>query len=267
MGGSVDRVAHGRDDTLPHEAHDLEPHLDERRARPLGSGADPRADHGLHYGSSVFEGIRAYATNRGTAVLALDAHVARFFQSCKIVGLELRFTPDEIRSAIRATVKKSGHPHCYIRPIAFRGYGALGVFADDCPIDVVIAAFLGRATGARARSRTASTRASRAGGGWLRHAAGPRESPGTTSTRSLVVQEARGHGFQDGLVLDVEGYSEGSGTSSSSRADACTRRRSAPRSSPASRARSRCSSHPTSRSPPCRCASRARCSTPPTRCS
>ncbi len=169
--------------------------------------------HGLHYGSSVFEGIRAYMTKAGTAILALDAHVSRFFQSCKIIGLEMRFTPDEIRSAILAIVKKSGHPHCYIRPIAFRGYGALGVFADDCPIDVVIAAFPWQGhwgSGALENGIDAGVSS------WRRMA--PDTLPalakvaGNYVNSQLVVQEARGHGFQDGLVLDVEGYvSEGSG--------------------------------------------------------
>src|SRR5207342_3186674 len=82
--------------------------------------------HWLHYGSSVFEGIRAYLTANGTAVLALDAHVARFFNSCKIVNLPLRFDAGEIRSAILETVKRNRHEHCYIRPLAWRGYGAMG---------------------------------------------------------------------------------------------------------------------------------------------
>jgi len=170
--------------------------------------------HGLHYGSAVFEGIRAYMTKAGTAVLALDAHVARFFQSCKIIGLEMRFTHEEIRSAILAIVKKSGHPSCYIRPIAFRGYGALGVFAeDDCPIDVVIAAFPWQGHwGSGALEGGIDTGVS----SWRRMA--PDTLPalakvaGNYVNSQLVVQEARGHGFQDGLVLDVEGFvSEGSG--------------------------------------------------------
>ena len=169
--------------------------------------------HGLHYGSAVFEGIRAYATKSGPAILALDAHVSRFFQSCKIIGLEIRFTPDEIRSAILATVKKSGHPHCYIRPIAFRGYGALGVFAEGCPIDVAIAAFPWQGHwGAGALENGIDACVS----SWRRMA--PDTLPalakvaGNYVNSQLVVAEARGHGFQDGLVLDVEGFvSEGSG--------------------------------------------------------
>ena len=169
--------------------------------------------HSLHYGSAVFEGIRAYATKQGTSVLALDAHVLRFFQSCKILDLPLRFSPDEIRDAILDTVRKSGHPHCYIRPIAFRGYGALGVFADDCPIDVAIAAFPWHGHwGPDAREKGIDTCVS----SWRRMA--PDTLPamakvaGNYVNSQLVVAEARGHGFHDGLVLDVEGFvSEGSG--------------------------------------------------------
>lgn len=169
--------------------------------------------HGLHYGSSVFEGIRAYRTARGTAVLALDAHVTRFFHSCKIVNLPLRFDADEIRSAILETVKRNRHEHCYIRPLAWRGYGAMGVFPDDCPVEVAIATFPWQGHwGPDAREKGIDTGVS----SWRRMA--PDTLPalakvaGNYVNSQLVVAEARAHGYHDGLVLDVEGYvSEGSG--------------------------------------------------------
>jgi branched-chain amino acid aminotransferase len=169
--------------------------------------------HGLHYGSSVFEGIRAYSTPKGTAVLALDAHVSRFFQSCKILSLELPYGVDEIRSAILETVKKNGHDHCYIRPIAFRGYGSLGVYADDCPVDVAIATFPWQGHwGSDVREKGIDAGVS----SWRRMA--PDTLPalakvaGNYVNSGLVVAEARANGYHEGLVLDVSGYvSEGSG--------------------------------------------------------
>src|SRR5688572_24577058 len=96
--------------------------------------------HALHYASSVFEGIRCYATPRGPSVFALDAHVERLFQSCRIVRLPLRQKPAEIRQAILDTIRSNELPACYVRPLVFRGYGALGVLPDDCPVEVAIAA-------------------------------------------------------------------------------------------------------------------------------
>src|SRR5882672_2574114 len=95
--------------------------------------------HALHYGSSVFEGLRAYATARGTAVLGLDLHVERLFHSCKIVHLPMRWSEAQVSDAIRATVRANKHDACYIRPLVYRGYGALGVWPEECPVEIAIA--------------------------------------------------------------------------------------------------------------------------------
>ncbi|MFN0007288.1 MAG: branched-chain amino acid transaminase [Planctomycetota bacterium] len=169
--------------------------------------------HGLHYGSSVFEGLRAYPQSKGTSILALDAHVQRFFQSCKIIGLPLEYQPSEIREAIRETVKRNGHDHCYIRPIAWRGYGSLGVWADDCPIQVAIASFSWNGHwSAEAREKGLDVGVS----SWRRMAPDTlpamAKSAGNYVNSALVVQEARANGYHDGIALDVEGFvSEGSG--------------------------------------------------------
>ena len=169
--------------------------------------------HGLHYGTSVFEGIRAYPSTKGTAVLALDPHVVRFFHSCKILGMTMPFEQDEIRDAILATVKRNGHEHCYIRPIAWRGYGSLGVWADDCPIQVAIATF---AWNGHWNPDTREKGLDVGVSSWRRMA--PDTLPAMAKSAAnyvnsaLVVHEARSHGYHDGIALDVEGFvSEGSG--------------------------------------------------------
>src|SRR5437867_1517512 len=169
--------------------------------------------HGLHYGAAVFEGIRAYSTPRGPAVLALAAHVVRFLQSCKIMDLPLRFGAEDVRQAILDTVRRNGHQACYIRPIAWRGYGALGVWPDECPVEIAIATFpWGGYLGPDAVEKGVDVGVS----SWRRVA--PDTLPamakvaGNYVNSQLVVMEARRHGYHEGLVLDVEGYvSEGSG--------------------------------------------------------
>src|SRR5574337_668770 len=81
--------------------------------------------HVVHYGSSVFEGIRAYATPGGTAVFRLDRHVQRMIDSCKIARIDLGYSYDELMEAIKETVRRNGDTACYIRPIVYRGYKTL----------------------------------------------------------------------------------------------------------------------------------------------
>src|SRR5262245_11041201 len=81
--------------------------------------------HVVHYGSSVFEGIRAYATPRGTAVFRLDRHVQRMLDSCKIARLDCPYTYDELMAAVREIVLKNGGTACYIRPVVYRGMKTL----------------------------------------------------------------------------------------------------------------------------------------------
>lgn len=95
--------------------------------------------HALHYGSSVFEGIRAYDTPRGPAVLGLEPHVRRLFASCKIYRLAIPYSPEEIARAILDTVRANGLRDCYIRPLVFRGLGTLALDARECPTEVIIA--------------------------------------------------------------------------------------------------------------------------------
>ncbi|HEX7096276.1 MAG TPA: branched-chain amino acid transaminase [Acidimicrobiales bacterium] len=95
--------------------------------------------HSLHYGTGVFEGIRAYETDRGPAVFRLTDHMQRFENSARILLMELPYTVDELVQAVKDTVRSTGLPSCYIRPIAFYGYGEMGLNTLPCSIDVAIA--------------------------------------------------------------------------------------------------------------------------------
>ncbi|MDP9465092.1 MAG: branched-chain amino acid transaminase [Actinomycetota bacterium] len=95
--------------------------------------------HTLHYGTGVFEGIRAYPTSQGPAVFRLTEHIERLFRSAQIVGMELPYTVAELVTATKATVVSTGLPGCYVRPIAYYGYGEMGLNTLPCSVDVAIA--------------------------------------------------------------------------------------------------------------------------------
>ncbi|MGA0863308.1 MAG: branched-chain amino acid transaminase [Ilumatobacteraceae bacterium] len=95
--------------------------------------------HTLHYGTGVFEGIRAYETADGPAVFRLTEHIQRLFNSAKILGMEIPYTIDEIIQATKDTVRSTGLGSCYIRPIAYYGYGEMGLNTLPCTVDVAIA--------------------------------------------------------------------------------------------------------------------------------
>ncbi|HEY7627570.1 MAG TPA: branched-chain amino acid transaminase [Ilumatobacteraceae bacterium] len=95
--------------------------------------------HTLHYGTGVFEGIRAYATAQGPAVFRLTEHIERLFRSAQIMGMELPYTVAELVAATKATVMSTELPGCYVRPIAYYGYGEMGLNTLPCSVDVAIA--------------------------------------------------------------------------------------------------------------------------------
>ena len=95
--------------------------------------------HALHYGSGVFEGIRAYATDRGPAVWHLDEHLKRLYRSAKLYHLDIPFSREALTDATRDVIRANGLDACYIRPLAFRGYGEMGVNPLNAPVNVVIA--------------------------------------------------------------------------------------------------------------------------------
>ena len=97
--------------------------------------------HGLHYGSGIFEGIRCYETEKGPAVFRLPEHLERFENSAKVLFMDLPYSVGELREATHELVARNGLATCYLRPIAFYGYGELGVACAGNPVDVVIMSF------------------------------------------------------------------------------------------------------------------------------
>ncbi len=169
--------------------------------------------HVVHYGSSVFEGIRCYDTKRGPAVFRLREHVRRLFDSAKIYRMPIPYSVDQIVAACLETVKANGFRACYIRPVAFRGYGDVGLNPQGCPVDVAIAVWgWGAYLGAEALERGVDVQVS----SWTRLA--PNTLPAMAkaganyANSQLIKMEALANGFAEGIALDTQGYvSEGSG--------------------------------------------------------
>ena len=171
------------------------------------------ATHALHYGSSVFEGIRAYASENGPATFCLDRHVDRLFDSCKIYRMEIPFDKQQITEAIQETIKVNRHEACYIRPLVFRGYNVLGVNPLRCPVQVAILTMeWGAYLGPEAIEQGVDVGVS----SWGRMA--PNTFPaaakigGQYVNSQFIVMEATRHGYTEGIALDASGFvSEGSG--------------------------------------------------------
>jgi len=163
--------------------------------------------HVAHYGTGVFEGIRAYATSRGPAILGLDRHVDRLFLSCKIIDLPLEYSKRDVSDAIRETVRRNGHESCYIRPLVFRGYGQIGVLPTTSPVEIAIVTFeWGTLHGAEGLEKGVDVGVS----SWRRMA--PNTHPamakasGNYLNSLMVIREAKRHGYAEGIALDREGY-------------------------------------------------------------
>ena len=169
--------------------------------------------HAVHYGSSVFEGIRCYETNSGPAVFRLQDHINRLFDSAKIYRMEIGHAQEKICTAVLETIRLNNLRQCYIRPISFRGYGSLGGNPLDCPTDTVIAVWeWGQYLGPEALQKGVSVCTS----SWNRMA--PNTMPslakagGNYLNSQLVKMEAKLNGYDEGVVLDADGVvSEGSG--------------------------------------------------------
>jgi branched-chain amino acid aminotransferase len=170
--------------------------------------------HVVSYGSSVFEGIRCYATPNGPAIFRLPEHVRRMTDSAKIYRIEnVGFTREQLASAITELVRLNRMTSCYIRPIVLRGYGEMGVNGTRNPIDVYLACWeWGKYLGEEALAEGVDVCVS----SWTRMA--PNTLPALSKAGAnymnsqLIKMEAIANGYSEGIALDASGYvSEGSG--------------------------------------------------------
>ncbi|MBZ0222305.1 MAG: branched-chain amino acid transaminase [Dokdonella sp.] len=169
--------------------------------------------HALHYGSSVFEGVRVYATPRGPAAFRLADHTRRLFESARTYEIEIGYSEDEINAACADVVRANGLTSAYLRPIVFRGAGGLGVLASDTdPVEVAVIALQWGAYLGEAAERGADVCVT----SWQRPA--PNTLPswakagGNYLSSQLIGMEARRHGYDEGIALGHDGLlSEGAG--------------------------------------------------------
>src|SRR5690606_8491148 len=157
--------------------------------------------HALHYGSSVFEGIRAYATPDGPAVFRLEPHTRRMVNSCKLAKMDLPYTEEQINQAIIETIAKNGHESCYVRPLAFRGSGAMGLEGRKVPVELVIFTLeWGRYLGSDAIDNGVDVQIS----SWRRMAPGTAARWGKIGGQYInsqfITMEAHDNGFHEGLA-------------------------------------------------------------------
>ena len=169
--------------------------------------------HGLHYGTGVFEGIRCYDGEQGPAIFRHADHLRRLEESARMYCLELPYSVDEIGEATRELIRRNGLRDCYIRPLAFRGYGEMGLFAKSAPVEVIIAvwpwgAYLGddgKKHGIRAKV-SSWRRISPASS--IPHA----KASGQYLNSILAKTESANAGYEEAILLDERGFvCEGSG--------------------------------------------------------
>ncbi|MDA8270149.1 MAG: branched-chain amino acid transaminase [Actinomycetota bacterium] len=163
--------------------------------------------HGLHYGSGVFEGIRAYQTDNGPAIYRLEDHVARLFDSAKIFMIEIPFSQSEIVEAAKAVVRENKLESCYMRPIVFLGYGEMGLNPLSCPVSVAIAAWpWGAYLGDDGTQNGIRLKVS----SWQRHDpnALPPAAKGTGMylNSSMAKVEAVKAGYDEAILMSPQGY-------------------------------------------------------------
>jgi branched-chain amino acid aminotransferase len=169
--------------------------------------------HGLHYGTGVFEGERAYETPEGPAIFRHIDHLQRLLQSAELYYMPVPYTLEELRSATHELIAANELRECYIRPIVFRGYGQMGLYPLDCNVEVAIAAwpwgaYLGE------EGKLAGVRAKVAS--WRRfphEALIPHAKASGQYLNSVLAKiEASKAGYQEAILLDQHGFvCEGSG--------------------------------------------------------
>ncbi len=169
--------------------------------------------HGLHYGTGVFEGVRCYATERGPAIFRHTEHLDRLAMSAELYYLPLEYEREELRQATHELIRRNNLESCYIRPLAFRGYGEMGLYAQTAPVNVVIAAWpWGAYLGEESKRRGVRVKVS----SWRRispaslipHA----KASGQYLNSILAKTESARAGYDEAILLDETGYvCEGSG--------------------------------------------------------
>ncbi|MDQ2622313.1 MAG: branched-chain amino acid transaminase [Actinomycetota bacterium] len=169
--------------------------------------------HGLHYGTGVFEGVRCYDGEQGPAIFRHADHLQRFEDSARMYFMDLPYSQEEIGEATRELIRRNGLGSCYIRPLAFRGYGEMGLYAKSAPIEVIIAAWPwgaylgedGKNHGIRAKV-SSWRRVSSAG--LIPHA----KASGQYLNSILAKTESAKAGYEEAILLDERGFvCEGSG--------------------------------------------------------
>ena len=169
--------------------------------------------HTLHYGMGVFEGVRAYHADQGTSIFRLQAHTDRLFRSAHIMGMQIPFSKDEISEAQRAAVRENKLDSAYIRPMCFYGSEGMGLRADNLKVHTIVAAWSwGTYLGADALEKGIRIRTS----SYTRHHVNitmcKSKANGHYINSMLALQEAMRDGYDEALLLDVDGFvAEGSG--------------------------------------------------------
>jgi len=169
--------------------------------------------HSLHYGTGVFEGIRCYKAEAGSAVFRLREHVERLFDSAHICQLDIPYTPEAVTEAILETIRVNKIEACYIRPIAYIGYGAMGIFPKENPVELVIAVWpWGSYLGDEGLKNGIRVKIS----SFVRpHVNATMVRSKTTANYAnslLAKREALRDGYHEAVLLDTDGYvAEGSG--------------------------------------------------------
>jgi branched-chain amino acid aminotransferase len=163
--------------------------------------------HSLHYGMGVFEGIRAYPTADGPAVFRLTDHIERLHNSAKIMMMDLPYSVEELVEAVKLTVRETGLDQCYIRPIAYYGYGEMGLNTLPCEVDVAIACWpWGAYLGEDAVTRGVSMKIS----SWTRHDHNTMppasKTTGNYVNSSLAKVEALKAGYDEAIMLNPQGF-------------------------------------------------------------
>jgi branched-chain amino acid aminotransferase len=169
--------------------------------------------HSLHYGLAVFEGVRAYKTQIGTAIYRLKEHTDRLFSSAHIYMMKVPFTRERLMEAQCEVVRANELRECYVRPIVYRGYGQMGLYPLDCDVSVSIAAWpWGAYLGPDALAKGIRVKTSSYARHHVNVTMARAKMSGTYPNSVLATLEATQHGYDEGLLLDVDGFvAEGAG--------------------------------------------------------